>query len=119
MKIPIALAAAIAALVAPPFASAERDTTQPNIVYTIPVVVTDKKIELSHTKVPRGAMIRYTIVNRGSRPYVFQIWKQKTDPIPPKGKARIRVNWDYRGRFVYRTLARGKPAAPHGSIIVF
>jgi hypothetical protein len=64
---------------------AERQTTQPNIVYTIPAVLTDTKIELTHNHVPRGAMIRYTIVNRGSRPYAFQIWKAKTRPISTEG----------------------------------
>jgi hypothetical protein len=28
------------------------------------------------------------------------------------------VNWDYRGRFLYRTLYRGRPAGPHGSVTV-
>jgi hypothetical protein len=119
MKASIALAAALAALAGGPFASAERQTTHPGIVYTIPAVLTDKTIKLTHAQVPRGTMIRYTVVNGGSRPYAFQIWKSKTRSIPPKGRALVRVNWDYRGRFVYRTLYRGKPAGPQGSVSVY
>ncbi len=119
MKLQIVLAAAFATLAAVPFASAERQTTRPSVVYTIPAVLTDKGIELTHTQVPRGVMIRYTILNRGTRPYTFQIWKTKTGPIPPNGRARLRVNWDYRGRFLFRTLYRGKPAGPRGSVTVF
>jgi hypothetical protein len=119
MKTGIALAAAIAMLTAVPFASAGRDTTAPTPVYTVPVLLTDKKIELTETRLPRGAMIRYTVVNHGSRPYAFQIWNARTRPIPPHGRALIRVNWDYRGHFVYRTIYRGKPAGPQGSVNVF
>jgi hypothetical protein len=27
-------------------------------------------------------MIRYQVVNHGSRPYAFQIWNARTRPIP-------------------------------------
>jgi hypothetical protein len=58
------------------------------------------------------------IVNRGTRPYALQIWSASTRPIPPKGRARLQVIWNDRGRFVFRTLYRGKAAGPHGSITV-
>jgi hypothetical protein len=119
MKAGIALAAAIATLTAVPVASAGRDTTAPTLVYTVPVLLTDKKIELTETRLPRGAMIRYTVVNHGSRKYVFQIWKAWTRPIPPHGRARLFVYWDHRGHFAYRTIYRGKPAGPQGSVNVF
>jgi hypothetical protein len=119
MKAGIALAAAIGTLTVLPFASAGRDTTAPTLVYTVPVLLTDKKIELAETRLPRGAMIRYTVINHGSRKYVFQIWNARTRPIPPHGRALIRVNWDYRGHFAYRTIYRGKPVGPQGSVSVF
>jgi hypothetical protein len=118
MKLALALAAAIATLGGPHLASAERETTQPTLLYTVPAVLTDKSIQLTHTRVPRGVVIRYTIVNHGSRPYALRIWTGVTRPIPPKGRARLAVNWDERGRFVYRTLYRGRPAGPHGSVTV-
>ncbi len=119
MKARIALAAAITTLAAAPFASAGRDTTAPTLVYTVPVLLTDKKIELTETRLPRGAMLRYQVVNDGSRKYAFQIRNATTRPIPLHGRALIRVNWDHRGHFVYRTIYRGNPAGPLGSINVF
>jgi hypothetical protein len=113
----LVLAAAIATLGAH-LASAERQTTQPGVVYTVPAVLTDKSIRLMHTRVPRGVVIRYTIVNHGNRPYAFQIGRHVTRPIPPQGRARLTVNWDFRGRFVYRTFYRGRPAGPHGTVTV-
>jgi hypothetical protein len=118
MRTALAVVAAIATLGAASFASARPQTTQPNVVYTIPAVLTDKTIKLSHTVLPRGTVIRYTVVNRGSRPYALEIGKAATRAIPPHRRARIRVSWDYRGRFVYRTLYRGRPTGPHGSITV-
>src|ERR1700720_2552431 len=118
MKATIALAAAITTLTAAPFASAGRNTTAPTLVYTVPVLLTDKKIELTDTRLRRGALIRYQVVNHGSRKYAFQIRNARTQPIPPHGRAHIRVNWDYRGHFVYRTIYRGKPAGPQGSVHV-
>jgi integrase len=118
MNVRIALAAAVATLAASPLASAGRDTTAPNVVYTIPAVLTDKKIELTETHLPRGATIRYTVINRGSRPYAFQIGKARTRPIPPHRRALLRVYWNQRGHFVFRTIYRGKPVGPHGSVSV-
>src|SRR5689334_12163468 len=120
MKFALALllAAALSTLGGAHLASAEPQTTQPTILYTVPAVLTDKSIRLMHTRVPRGVVIRYTIVNHGNRPYAFQIWRQATRPIPPQGRARLTVNWDFRGRFVYRTFYRGRPAGPHGTVTV-
>ena len=114
----LVLAAALTTLGGAHLASAEWQTTQPTLLYTVPAVLTDKSIQLTHTRVPRGVVIRYTIVNHGSRPYALQIWTGVTRPIPPKGRARLTLNWDFRGRFVYRTLYRGRPAGPHGSVTV-
>jgi|SRR5579862_3741741 len=119
VRLGIALAAASAALAIPArFASAQPDTTAPGIVYATRLVLTDKTIDLSETRLPRGAMIRYTVINRGSRPYALQIGMARTLPIPPHGRVLLRVNWLYRGRFVYRTLYRGQPAGPHGLVSV-
>jgi hypothetical protein len=119
MKVQSLLAAAVAMLAAASSASAERQTTTPGILYTIPAVVTDKNIELTHTHVPRGVTIRYTIVNRGTRPYTFQIGRSNAGPIPPNRRAQLSINWDHRGRFLFRTLYRGRPAGPRGSVTVF
>jgi hypothetical protein len=63
--------------------------------------------------------IRYTVVNHGTRPYAFEIWKATTRLILPDHEVRLRVNWDYRGSFVFRSLYRGRPVGPHGIIRVY
>src|SRR5258708_23560042 len=70
------LAAALATLggAGAHLASAEWQTTQPTLLYTVPAVLTDKSIQLMHTLVPRGVVIRYTIRNQGSRPSAPPIW---------------------------------------------
>jgi hypothetical protein len=119
MRPVLALAAALTVIASTPAAVAERQTTKPDILYKLSAVLTDKTINLRDTRLPRGTMIRYTIINQGSRTYALQIGTAKTSPIPPKGRAVIRVNWDYRGRFLYRSLYHGKPAGPHGTVTVF
>ena len=73
MKFALALllSAALATLRGAHHASAEWQTTQPTLLHTVPAVLTDKSIQLTHTRVPRGVVIRYTIVNHGSRPYAL------------------------------------------------
>ena len=118
MRVAVALAVAIAALRGAPFAWSVLQTTAPGIVYTVPAVLTDKAIDVTETEIPRGAVIRYLIVNRGSRPYAVQVSSVATHPIPPNGRARLEVIWNHRGRFVFRTLYRGKPAGPRRLISV-
>jgi hypothetical protein len=69
---------------------------------------------------PRGAVIRYAVTNKGTRPYVFKMWETVTSAIKPHGgHDSFLVNWNYRGRYLYETLYRGKPAGPHGFITIF
>ena len=119
MKLVTALATAIAAIatVTAP-ALAARETTQPGLIYTIPAVLTNDRIELTETHIPRGTTIRYTIVNHGTRAYSFRIGETTTLPIPPQGRTRVRINWERRGRYLYGTYYRGRPAGPSGYITV-
>jgi hypothetical protein len=113
------LAAAIAALAtATSPAIAARQTTQPGVIYTIPAVLTNNAIQLTHTRVPRGTTIRYTIANHGTRAYSFRIGNKTTRPIPPHARVRVRVDWNRRGRFLYGTYYHGKPAGPRGYVTV-
>jgi hypothetical protein len=128
MRKVLAAGVVTAALAAPVGAALARpQTTKPGIVYTVTVILTDTRITLTHrakgtlglSRLPRGAIIRYEIVNRGSRPYVFRIWSSETAPIRPRKRDSILVNWNYRGRFVYKTIYRGKPFGPKGTVIVY
>ena len=118
MRIATALATLFMALAAVPLAFSSHDTTSPGIVYTLPAVLTDNAIEVGETLIPRGTVIRYLIVNRGSRPYALRIASTATRPIPPRGRARLQITWNRRGRFTLRTLYRGKPVGPRRSITV-
>jgi hypothetical protein len=122
LSLSVVLAAALAAI-APPGPA----TTEPGVVYPVKVAIMDTKILIQKDKftrngvsrLPRGAQIRYEITNKGTKPYVFQIWRTKTNAIRPGGHDSFLVNWNYRGRYVYRTLLRGRPAGPKGLIIIF
>jgi hypothetical protein len=119
-KIAVAVAVAVASLaVAASVAHAGQQTTGPGLVYTEPTVMTDRTITLTRTRIPRGVIIRYAIVNRGTRPYAVHIWDTSTAPIPPNGRVVLPVNWRNRGRYVYRIFYHGKPAGPRRYITVF
>jgi len=101
------------------------DTTRPGVLYFVNVTLTDGKIILTHKshtsliRLPRGAYIRYVVKNKGTRTYVFQIWETRTAPIKPGRRDSVVVNWNYRGRFAYMILFRGKPAGPRSYITIY
>jgi hypothetical protein len=123
------LAAVVVAATAVVGASAARSTTTPGVVYPITVTVTDKSIVIQRDKFslhspypryPRGALIRYMVTNKGSRPYSFKIWGSKTIVMRPRGgHDSLEINWSYRGTFPYLSLYRGKPVGPHGHVTIF
>lgn len=110
--------AAAAALGATAAQAAAPQTTRPGTFYIVKVILADRAITISHARYARGAVIRYAIQNRGTRPYAFRIWGNDTAAIRPGGHDSILVNWDYRGRFLYESRFRGKSAGPKGYILV-
>jgi hypothetical protein len=94
-------------------ALAAPQTTTPGRVYPVKTILTPKGVKIAKDKFtrhgiaryPRGAVIRYMITNRTTRRLVVQIWTVKTKPIAPGGHDSVLVNWNYRGRYVYRQLA--------------
>jgi hypothetical protein len=94
----------------------------------VKVTVTDKKLVVHEPaqfvrngiiRYPRGAIIRYEATNKGTRAYAFKVWDSVTRVMRPRGNDSVLINWNYRGRFVYRTLFRGKPFGPKGVIEVY
>jgi hypothetical protein len=122
MAVAVALAVISAAVTT---ARPARATTKPGILYIVNVTLTDKKIRLSHrsdrslTRMPRGAYIRYVVTNRGTRRYAFRVWETQSATIAPRRRDTVVVNWNYRGRFPYLTIYRGKPAGPKGYITIY
>jgi hypothetical protein len=121
----VSAALAVALTVGLPIGSG---TTVPGVVYPVKTLVTDTHISISKdkftrhgvTRWPRGAQIRFEITNKGSKRYVLQIWSERTLPMRPHGgHDSMLVNWNYRGKYLYRTLVNGKPAGPKGWILIF
>jgi hypothetical protein len=117
----------VAAAISGPGAASSRTTT-PGVVYVVPVTLTNTSIVIpkdkfsigKYPRYPRGALIRYSITNHGSRAYIFKIWASTTAKLRPHGgHDTLLLNWSYRGRFVYETFYRGKPAGPRGYVTIF
>jgi hypothetical protein len=123
--------AALSAVLAGGFAqsaTAAVKTTIPGVVYVVPMTVTDKKVTvprdkfskgLTYSRYPRGAVIRYKVINKGTRPYSVKIWDATTTVIRPGDFDTILLNWNYRGNYTYATLFHGKPIGPHGRVKIF
>jgi hypothetical protein len=91
-------------------------TTQPGVLYTSTLIISDARIVVADNKFatrtgyaryPRGSMIRYTVVNRGSRAFSLDILGSATGAVQPGRRKLILVNWDRRGSFVFRAAPRG------------
>jgi hypothetical protein len=128
MHVPrIAAAVALASLAGGTAAFAAPETTEPGVVYPVKTTLTptgvtiakDKFTRNGHARYPRGAVIRYMITNRTTKRVTVQIWTVKTKPIAPGGHDSILVNWNYRGRYVYRELAGKTPVGATRYVTIF
>lgn len=109
-------------------ATAAVRTTIPGVVYVVPMTVTDKTVTvppdkfskgLKYSRYPRGAVIRYKVINKGSRAYSVRIWDATTTVIRPGHFDTILLNWNYRGNYYYQALFHGKPVGPKGRVKIF
>ena len=124
----VGAAAALSAGVSGAAVASDRTTT-PGVVYVQKVTLTDSSIAIQKDRFcvtsacpryPRGALIRYAITNRGTKPYVFQIWASRSIALRPhRGHDTVLVNWSYRGRFLYEKLYRNKPSGSRGYVTIF
>ena len=108
----LATALVLASCVSAGAAMAAPQTTEPGQVYPVKATLTPTGVVIAKDKFtrngvaryPRGAAIRYLITNRTTKRLVLQIWTVRTKPIAPGGHDSMLINWNYRGRFVYREL---------------
>jgi hypothetical protein len=126
-----AKAAAVAALAfaAVPAATQARPlTTTPGVIYVLKTSVDDKGVHIPRdqftrngvSRYPRGAIIRYEFVNRGTKPYAVHMWGAETVVMKAHGgKSAMLVNWQYRGDFHYWRILKGKRLTPVGTVIIF
>jgi len=109
-------------------ATAATKTTVPGVVYVVKLTVTDTTVSiqrdkfskgLKYARYPRGAVIRYKVLNKGTRAYSVRIWDVVTPAIRPGHFAPVLVTWNYRGSYRYASLYHGSPVGPHGRIKIF
>jgi hypothetical protein len=124
----IAAAAGVAAIALPTAVLAARpQTTKPGVVYVVKTPVDDKGIHIPKdqftrngvTRYPRGALIRYEFVNKGTKPYAVRMWAETTSVLKPGRKASMLVNWGYRGDYTYARIYKGHQIRPIGTVIIF
>ncbi|HEX4679696.1 MAG TPA: hypothetical protein VH210_10900 [Gaiellaceae bacterium] len=128
MKHMLAVSVALVAAIAVPAAvDARPQTTTPGVIYVIKTTVDDKGIHIPKdkftrngvTRYPRGALIRYEFVNKGTKPYAVRIWATETLVMKPGRKDASLINWAYRGDYTYARIYKGHQIKPIGKIIIF
>jgi len=104
MKKGLIVFASVAAslVVAAPAIPAGPATTSPGYNFTINVTVKDNAVVLSRTVAKRGWRAHFVIVNKGTKPHVFDIGGLRTAPIAPGQKRRLGAFLDDRGKFAYK-----------------
>jgi hypothetical protein len=98
-------------------AAAKPQTTAPPPAVVVKVTITDSGISMSPKHAARGAVARFVVVNRGSRPHTFAI-----EPTAPQGGFRrllapreqkiLLLFLDYRGRIAYSAPQPADRAKP-------
>jgi hypothetical protein len=124
----VGVAAILAAALGGATAGSGGATTTPGVLYISKTIVTDKTIKIPRDKFtrsgqiryPRGALIRYEITNKGTKPYKLEVWGSKTAVMRPGRRAKILIYWNYRGTYLVRLLLpNNKPAGPKTTIQIF
>lgn len=127
LPISIAMAGCVAAVALPAAVMARPQTTTPGVVYVVKTPVDDKGIHIPKdqftrngvTRYPRGALIRYEFVNKGTKPYAVRMWAADTFVMKPGRKTSMLVNWAYRGDYTYARIYKGHQIRPVGKVIIF
>jgi hypothetical protein len=127
LPISIAIASCVAAVALPAAVMARPETTKPGVIYVVKTPVDDKGIHIPKdqftrngvTRYPRGALIRYEFINKGTKPYAVRMWAVDTGVIKPGRKATMLVNWGYRGDYTYARIYKGHQIRPIGKVIIF
>ncbi len=121
-------------------ASAGLRTTKPSELTKVGVSLTDNAVKIARdrftkgslTRFPRGAIIEFVIVNRGTKPYRAELFLNgheftksgarktpaRTRAVKPGGRVRLQVNFYFRSRFTLKSLANGKSRAS-APILIF
>jgi len=127
-RLPVSIALTCLAAIALPAAVTARPlTTTPGVIYVIKTPVDDEGIHIPKDKFtrngisryPRGALIRYEFVNKGTKPYAVRMWAADTVVMKPGRRAQMLVNWAYRGDYTYARIYKGHQLGPIGKVVIF
>jgi hypothetical protein len=128
MKKTLAVSVALVAAVAVPATVVARPlTTTPGVIYVLKTPVDDKGVHVPKDKFtrngisryPRGALIRYEFINKGTKPYAVRMWTQETLVLKPGHKESLFLNWAYRGDYTYARIYKGHQLRPIGRVTIF
>jgi hypothetical protein len=116
----IALGVVLGAMLVPS-ASAQSQTTAPNIFVNIHVTLTDTKVILSPKTAPRGSDARFIVRNIGTKPHSFTLGSSVlganlqsgfTRTIQPKQSKILLLYLNARGALTYYGGATAKKSTP-------
>ena len=113
------LAALIAAIVlAPTAGAAQPQTTEPNALKIIDVLVNAKGATFAVRRLERGSIADFRIKNRTKRPIRLQMAGVRSAVVRPGHTTSFFVHLDVRGRAPWALLVRSKPA-DRGTLLVY
>jgi hypothetical protein len=121
------LAAGVFAAVSPSAAPAKRMTTEPGVIYKVPVTLEGTTVTIAKdqfwrngkSRWPRGAVIQFVITNKTDSTKALQIWSSRSAPIQPGKSKVVLMLWIYRGNFAYYMLSHGKKFGEKGRVTIF
>jgi hypothetical protein len=127
------LTAFLTSLLLAPASLATRSTTGPSSKLEIYVILSDQKIGLAVyrtsvvsgiqyleqlSRIVRGDVATFKVVNRGKQPHSFFLLGKKTKALKPGGKAQFTVSLLRRGSFPYYASTIKKPEGLKGVFTV-
>lgn len=128
----------VAGVLAANTAAATR-TTAPSELTHVRVLVTDSAVKIARdrftkgalTRYPRGSIVDFVIINRGTKPYQAELLlngrpfrragskvNARTPSLRPGARAHLEVNFYFRSKFTLQSLQNGTVLA-RAPIVVF
>jgi hypothetical protein len=127
----LALSSALAVTLVPAAQSSSRPrTTAPPPIVSVKITITDTRFAVHPKRAPRGAIGRFILVNRGTKPHTFKLGHQRhgtgtqtgfTRSVKPAEQAILIFYLDYRGRLPYEAVlpADRKKPGMRGTFTIF
>lgn len=118
-KVLLLVAVAAVAAVAVPGPQTASGTTQPTILITVRVTVSDTATTFSRYRARRGWGVHFDVRNTGKVPHRIDIAGLVTPVLKPGQKARVSASLEERGRFPYKVTLNARGAKHAGWFTVY